>query len=125
MEAGRDRDAAKTIAAVLPVVRSKYVRFTPPFAMLLATDASIRASAGDSVSSENEYRDALAALGGGTRVDSAAFPRIAVMYAAFLARHGRRATGDALIRQALAFVPRTADRSATAVAELQRGLTQP
>ena len=118
LQARHDRDAATTVGVVLPAVRVKYGRVTPPYSVLLAVDAALSGGNGDTASADGEFRGALSALDGGTRVDSAAFPRIVVIYEAYLARHGHRSVGEALLRRAQSFLPRTGDSKSVLVTQL-------
>ncbi len=122
LETGQDREAGLMVGSVLSAVRGKYGRVPPAFAGLLGTDAALRASGDDSAGAEPVFREALASLESGTRVDSAALPGILVRYGALLTARGKAAAAEPLLRQALAFLPSGADSSAVVVAELQREL---
>jgi serine/threonine-protein kinase len=119
LQAGRDREAGTTARSVLSATRAKYGRVPPAFAGLLGTEAALRARADDSAGAESGFRDALAALAHGTRVDSAAFPGIVLRYGAFLTARRQAADAEVMLRTAIAWLPASTDSAAVAVAQLQ------
>jgi len=93
----------------------------PPFARLLGVDATIRGATGDTAA-ETEFREALAALKAGTRIDSAALPGIVAHFSALLAVRGKGAEADTMLRRTLAWLPAGVDSSEAIVATLRREL---
>ena len=91
LDAGHWAAARVTASMVLAGVRSGFPRVPPGFAEVLAVDAALRAREGDAAGAERGFQEALAALAGGTRVDSLVFPGIAARYAGFL--HSRASPG--------------------------------
>jgi tetratricopeptide (TPR) repeat protein len=118
-ESGQNREAGSTATAVLSAVRGKYGRVPPAFAGLLGTAAAVRGRSDDTAGVGLEFRAALAALEGGTRLDSAAYPRVVARYGDDLLRRGEGEAAEPLLRSALRFLPGEADSSAVIVAELE------
>ena len=119
---GRDREARQTVTAVLLAVRHKYARVTPAYAGLVSIDAALRGNAGDSAGAEGQFREACAALNGGTRMDSAAYPAMVARCAAFLTGHAEARAAEPMLRGALLFLPAGADSTAVLVGKLWREL---
>ncbi len=124
LQAGNGHEAAIVAKPVMVYVREKYGRIPPSFARLLAAGAGARAADGDASGADSLYRAALAALAGGTRVDSAAYPAIVAEYCAFLVSHGRAQTAQAELRPALAFIPASADSGTLVRARLRTQLAR-
>jgi serine/threonine protein kinase len=121
LENGEGSEARVLTTTLLASVRAKFGRVTPPYARLLGVDAGIRGATGDTTA-ESEFREALAALKGGTRIDSAALPGIVAHFSALLAGRGKGAEADAMLRGTLAWLPAGPDSSDAIVATLRKQL---
>ncbi len=124
LQAGNGREAGIVAKPVMAYVQERYGRIPPSFARLLAAGAGARAAEGDASGADSLYRAALAALAGGTRVDSAAYPAIVAEYGAFLVAHGETRVAEAELRPALAFIPASADSGTFVRALLRTQLTR-